>query len=309
MKNNRFFIINHDLSNNTNDQVFYYTRIVHKEKAQEDDNSKDYPYYPFYLTFKPYRIDFNYYGPSPGYVKEEDVYQELKHNTIFSLPLSFDYSVNDRLTTKLIELFDEESKFDTCYIFNPNYDFCAENPEPVFSYNYMRTLEGNSILPNIEEHRTRISHCILFLDFLFDFNEVKKKYNDYTYCSFFDEIETRLRQNDFFNALATKYSYYYNQQRLAEIADENNGTEFLNSIQKRTNKFNKVINNEKFKEKCLEFIPEYSPITSFDETRLERLFQKYKIAFCFGFLLNFLNSKIWNGLQEKKNVLNEFISE
>lgn len=309
MKNNRFFVINHDLSKNMNDQVFYYTRIIHKDKTSNDENSKSYPYYPFYLTFKPYRIDFNYYGPSPDFKKDVDAYQELKHNTIFSLPLSFDYSVNDRLTTKLVELFDEESKFDKCYQYNPDLDFKTENSEVIYSYNCLKNSDDDCSLPDRSVSKNRISHRILFLDFLFDFNEIKKMYNDFTYCSFFDEIETRLRQNDFFNALATKYSYYYNHQRLAELASDNGGQDNLIFIQTQINRFNQAANKKTFREECLTLIPEFSPLTSLEETKLKSLLKKHRIRSCFDYFQLFFRDKNWDKPQVKSAIFNEFISE
>lgn len=315
MRHNRFFIINHDLSNNTNDQVFYYTRIV--LYRNDDENPKGYPYYPFYLTFKPFRVDFNYYGPSPDFYQENDFYQELKHKIIFSLPLSHDYSVNDRLTTKLIDIYDEESNFDHCYGYNANLDFRikSKNPndkneseEPIFSYNLLNLSKVDQNLPRKQAKTNRISHRTILLDFLFDFNEVKKSYNNFCYCSYFDEIETRLRQNDFFNSLATKYSYYYNHERISEIAADNKGKNDLNSIQKQINKFNKTVIKRGFRKSFEDILPEFSPITSAEEYKLARLLKTHNIRGCYDSLLLFFEKETWNNKENKIDIYDNFVS-
>lgn len=318
MKHNRFFIINHELSRNTNDQVFYYTRIVLKSD-DGDKESMGNLYYPFYLTFKPFQVDFNYYGPNPDVKPKEAGFAELVHKTIFSLPLSFDYTVNDRLTDRLIELYDEESSFDNHYEYNHDFDFRKEKEAPsdtkspekhVFSYNRHYDIDSDCYnLPFRSAPVNRIRHRTILLDFLFDFNEVKKKYNDFSYCSFFDEVETRLRQNDFFNALATKYSYYYNHERLIETAIENHGQDSLISFQKKIQKFDSEFQQEAFRNNLLTLLPEFSPVTSFEVMQVNKLLKKNRIGFCFDDISAYFEGQYWSTPGEKNTILDNFVSE
>jgi len=306
MNYNRFFIINHDLSKSTNDQVFYYNRVVLDQTVQS--GSGDYPLYPFYITFKPYRIDFCYYGPKVVSNTNSYGLPELEHKVIFSLSLSFDYSVNDLLTGQLVDLFDAEFSYSKIYKFNKSFDF-QEKGSAVFSYNNLEKALTTIQLPRRGYEGNRIRLRVMLLDFLFDLNEVKKKYNDFNYCPFFDEIETRLRQNDFFNAIATKFSYYYNLDRLQELSNDNEGVQYLDNYKEKSKKLNRLSQDSIFIGKLCSLVPERFPVTSLDEPSIRDLIHKEGIGFTYNELLDYLDSRMWEDESEKRHWIEEFFAE
>ena len=251
MKFNRFYNISPSASP-SDEQVFYYKRIWFDNiENNPDKNQKPYTgnvTYPFYVIIKPYQLEFNYYGPPPAINMEHSEYSEkeqnfqLYHRTLFSLTLSDNYSVNNKFAADLINLYDEaidlshlmqNKKANVLHI--DDLDFKSDNDKYFRAYYISYASIHQDFLPKDEPYRKstqngKIPYRLLFLDFLFDFMEVEKRFSDFAYSPYLDEVAQRLLDNHFFFSIATKYSYYYRKQILLDkLKGEGTGIDELTS--------------------------------------------------------------------------------
>ncbi len=176
VKSGNFFQVDGSSSYFRGIVIFRYLGLLN-EKEKEHEK------YPIYLSFEPYAVSF--------YIHRMDSETSSHQNTLlFTLPLSSSQSINDELANTLINLHDK------------SFDFIEGEELTTYDDNYYFNLQAPKL--NTTNNRTTFFRK-LFLDFLYDFTHT----DIFRQNKYYSEIETRLKENFLFSAIATKVEYYY----------------------------------------------------------------------------------------------------
>lgn len=326
MKFNRFYNISPSASH-SDEQVFYYKRIwFNYEENTSDKNKKPYSgsvSYPFYVIIKPYQLEFNYYGPPPASNTKNSEYAEkelsfqLYHRTLFSLTLSDNYNVNNKFASDLISLYDEaidlshlmqNKKANVLHI--DDLDFKSDNDKYFRAYYISYASIHQDFLPKNEPYRKsiqngKIPYRLLFLDFLFDFMEVEKRFSDFAYSPYLDEVAQRLLGNHFFFSIAAKYSYYYRKQILLDkLEAEGSSIEELTS--KLTQLKDVLLSNRHF-DSIENILSRQRKLTPLMQKELKYSFSENDFVKSNQIIQFFQNEEVWKTREDlRKKIANYF---
>ena len=195
MQQGKFFVLDKDSQLEEGQVFFRYLPVT-------DDS-----YFPIYLSIKPYSIDFYYHSIDKDNKGGQNLHKNIR---ILHLALSFNLAVKDNLTEIL------KNNFDCAYPLNDQlndqYKIDLDNTIQYY-WNLKEYYSEKDYEKIIKKHfpdkckdiKKYIYFRKLVLDFLFDLEHSHVFENSPNY----EQIEVRLKENFFFNAIAAKTSYYY----------------------------------------------------------------------------------------------------
>lgn len=197
MQQGNFFKLDENSKLNQGQVIFRYLPVTDKNKT----------FFPVYAALKPYSIDFYYHSID----KQKDNNKQEKHINIriLHLPLSSNLSVKDNLTEIL------KNNFDCAYPLGNQYSIDLNGNEQYYwdlkeyypKDKYQKIIKKH--FPNREKDiKEYVYYRKLILDFLYDLEHSHIFENSPHY----EEIEVRLKENFFFNAIASKVAYYHNRR-------------------------------------------------------------------------------------------------
>lgn len=212
MQQGTFFKLDSNSKLNQGQVIFRYLPVYYKNKKDRSEN-KNKISFPIYIALKPYSIDFYYHSIDKilDNDDEEDKSKNEQHINIriLHIPLSSNLSVKDNLTEIL------KTSFDCAYPLGNDYKINLDNI-PQYYWNLKEYFSESDYHKIIKRHFPNKKQDIykyvyfrkLILDFLYDLEHSYVFENSPHY----EEIEVRLKENFFFNAIASKVAYYHNRR-------------------------------------------------------------------------------------------------
>ena len=205
MRQGNFFILDENSSLEEGQVIFRYLPVT------------DGSYFPIYLAIKPYSIDFYYHSRDNDKNKDDSIDNDKKKDDkeqrkshinvrILHLPLSLNLAVKDNLTEIL------KNNFDCAYPLGHQYKIDLDitiqyywNLKEYYSQKDYQKIIKKHFPDKCQDIKKYIYFRKLVLDFLYDLEHSHVFENSPNY----EQIEVRLKENFFFNAIAAKTSYYY----------------------------------------------------------------------------------------------------